>query len=277
LARAQALEPDGVVVVLAGPTIRPEIGTGIYGYEGTANVGASCSGLKAYPTHHALLFWDTELAAVLGALAYEHPYHGLAGGRADGEGELGLLLGEPRPLRPWISASASVDTSALWQLGQPLNGGANNNNWGDLAGPLFDGTIRLGGGAAWVRPALVAVLEAQLLGEGQSAQSAAPSRGFFGGALRFRADLADPALIALAEVTYAVRPTQRDASLGTTQSTNHWTLGLFVQKAVSERLFLGLGFRWQREQTSLSYSQGLPYTSNGPLDSRFWVLGGYTL
>ncbi len=256
-----------------GVELRPEVGTGIYGYHLTGNLGVTSFSVRLLDTRW-LLSWDGAAELTLGAVAYEHPYYAVYGAQANGEAEGGLRLAPAAPLSAYVAASLGAGASAITQSGVPLDGGAAGNNLGSFGGPLGHANLRPGFGLSYLDAKQSLVAEAQLLGELDSPQADLPAAGYFGGALHLRYDLKD-SLAAIGDLSYAATPSFSNPALGTETSLGRWTLAAEAVKTLGRGFFAGLGISVGRTATTIAFTGGPSYVSAAPLDSRIWLLLGY--
>ncbi len=263
---------DGFSSRLEDIELRPEIGTGIYGYELTGNLGVLSLGVRELGDRW-LVSWDGDVELVSGAVAYEHPFYALYGAQGQAEAEGGLRLAPGKTVSPYVSALALASLSAIAQAGTPLDGGATINSLDGLGGVIGVAGLRLGAGASFLWPQHSLVIEVQPLAEIDSAQANTALLGFLGAALHARWDWKD-SLAALGEVSYAVAPSRADAALGSSATTGRWALSAKAVKRLG-RFAVGLGISASRVATELAYAGGATFTSASPIDSRIWALVGF--
>jgi hypothetical protein len=275
-ARADApTEGETFTSSLRGLTLRPEGGTGIYGYELTGNLGGTSAGARTLSSGAYLLQWTGDAEGVLGAAAYEHPYRFVYGLQAQGQGEAAWRLRPGEAWSPVLSARVSATGSVIRQSIAPVNGGDRVNNGGDLLGALATGQLALGGGASLLDSTRSLLVEAALLLEGDSAQSDLPGRGFLGAILHARYDAPDQWL-AIGEAWFAFTPSQGDSALQTSTQTTRWGLSLSGLRRFGSHFLGGVAFRLQRDDTTVSYQGGLSYDTAPPIEARVSLTAGYS-
>jgi hypothetical protein len=269
--------PEGVTFAssLRGLTLRPEVGTGIYGYELTGNLGGTSAGVRTFGGGAYLLQWTGDAEGVIGVAAYTHPYQLVFGVQAQGQAEGAWRLRPSAAWSPFLSGRVSATGSVIRQSIAPVNGGSRVNNGGDLLGALATGQLALGGGASLLDSTRSLLLEADLLLEGDSAQSYLPARGFFGAILHARYDAADRWL-ATGEAWLAFTPSQGDSALQTSTQTTRWGLSLTGLMRFGAHFLGGVAFRLQRDDTQVSYPGGLSYDTAPPIEARVSLTAGYS-
>ncbi len=272
LLASPALAASDFSTAIEGIELRPEVGTGIYGYEATGNVGATSIGLRDFDRRRILL-WDGRADLTLGAVANEHPFAMLYGAQATGEAEGGLRLSPPRALSAYASVGLGASLSAVTQSGVPFDGGATVNSLDGLGGVLGSADVRLGFGGSYLKERRSLLFELQPLAEIDSAEANQPALGLFGGALHARYDVLDR-FVALGDLSYALAPPRGDAALGIESSTSRWILsGEALQRW--GRFFLGLGLSVSRAETVVAYSGGTSFPTVAPILSRLYLLVGF--
>ena len=272
---ASPARAEDVTFQLRGLTLRPEVGTGIYGYELSANLGGSIWEARSFGAGRYLVEWDAQAAFVIGVTAYEHPYRPLYGAAGQAEGETGLRFMPAGAWSPYVGVRASANGSAITQQGVPLNGGSNANNEGDLLGPLGVVQVAAGGGPSLLTSRRALVAEANFLAQFDSARSYTPARGFLGVGLHARYDIAS-SLVATGELAYLLSGTTSDAALQTSSQTNRWVLAFNAVKTFGAHFFFGIGMHLQRAETQLAYASGSTYPSAPGIESRVWITTGYS-
>jgi hypothetical protein len=255
--------------VLDDLALRVEVGTGIYGDDLTGALGAQSLGIFDLKRRW-ILTWSGDVDLVLGGVAYEHPFYWLYGAQGEVHGEGGWRALPGRAWSPYLSVGLDGALSAITQPGVPFDKGATINNLDGLGGVIGMGDARLGLGASLLDRSQSLVVEVQPVAEVDSAESNQPLLSYFGGALHARYDRPD-SLTAIGELAYLATPTQTDAALGSSSVSGRWTLSASALR----RFGRGLGLSVSRSATQLAYIAGQTYTTDSPVDSRFWLLFGY--
>jgi len=259
---------------IQGISLRPEIGTAIYGYEASGNLGASSAGTRAFSDGKYLFQWSARAEALLGEVAFRYPFYPIYGGTLGGQADAGIRLWPSSFMSPYFSGSAGVDGAAVTRFGIPFNGGPFVNNLDGLGGVVGDLVVKAGAGGALLDPGQVLVTGLELRMDLSSPGANVPARAFFGADLHARYDL--HGLIAMGEAALALAPPGHDAALGVTSYTDRWTLSASAVKTLLwDHLFVGLGVRVRRDSSSTVYDTGLTYLTNGPVDSRLWLIAGW--
>jgi len=259
---------------IQGISLRPEIGTAIYGYEASGNLGGGSAGTRTFADGKYLLQWSGRAEALLGMVAFRYPFYPIYGATLGGTAEGGLRLWPSSFMSPYFSAGAGVDGVAVTRFGIPFNGGPFNNNLDGLGGVVGDLVLKAGAGGALLDPGQVLVTGLELRMDLSSPGANVPARAFFGAGLRARYDL--HGLIAAGEASLALAPPGRDAALGITSYTDRWTLSASALKTLLwDHLIAGLGVRVRRDSSSTVYDTGLTYLTSGPVDSRVWLILGW--
>jgi len=254
-----------------GVSLRPEIGTAIYGYEASGNLGGTFAGTRV-TDGKVLLQWSARAEALAGMVAFRYPFYPIYGAGAGGTVDYGLRLIPALPISPYVSVGAGVDGAAVTRFGVPFNGGPFHNNLDGLGGVVGDVVLRFGGGGALVDPgqALVAGLDARM--DLSSPGANVPARAFFGADLHARYDWSG--LIAMGEASLALAPPGHDAALGFTSYTDRWVLSASALKTLGAHFFVGLGVRVRRDSSATVYDGGLTYQTSSAVDSRIWAAVG---
>ena len=274
--RAAAEDWPGFSSTIQGISLRPEIGTGIYGYEVTGNLGGTSFGARSLGANRYLLQWEAHAELVEGAVAFEHPFYDLFGARVWGRGEGSLRLMPQRDVSPILEVGLGGNASAVTRAGEPFNGGTHFNSLDGLGGVVGNLHLDAGAGASLLDEARSVVLAAQFVAEIASPLANTPSLVFFGGALHGRFDLKD-SLVVLGEASFAVTPSSRNVALQTSTHYDRWSLSATAVKTIGTGLSLGLGLAVSRVGSSTAYQNGDAYSAAAPIDARIWILGEYSL
>jgi hypothetical protein len=259
---------------IQGISLRPEIGTGIYGYELMGNLGGTSFATRALQSGSYLLQWNADAEVVGGAVAYEHPFYALYGVQVQGQGDGGWRLMPANFISPYLGVGLVGHAMAVAQSGQPLDG-THFNNLGDLGGLLGTLQLRISAGGSLLNALHSLVLAAHFLMELDSPQSTVPGLVFVGGGLHARYDFTG-GLVAFGEISYAVSVPQHDTALDYSTQTNRWVLSASGVKTLGSHVFVGLGISVSREQVDISYTGGLTYDPDSSVDSRIWIIAGYS-
>jgi len=257
---------------IQGISLRPELGTAIYGFEGSGHLGGTSAGTRVFSDGRYLLQWSARAEALLGMVAFRYPFHPIYGATAGGLAEGGIRLWPSSALSPYFSLGAGVDGAAVTRFGIPFNGGPFHNNLDGLGGVVGGLVVRAGAGGALLDEGQALVGGLGLRMDLGSPGANVPGRAFFGAGLHARYDLRG--LIAIGEVSLALAPPERDAALGFTSYTDRWTLSASAIKTLGDHVFVGLGVRVRRDSSATVYDAGLRYLSSGPVDSRLWAAVG---
>jgi hypothetical protein len=257
---------------IQGISLRPEIGTAIYGYEASGNLGITSAGTRVFQDGKYLLQWNGRAEALGGMVAFRYPFYPIYGAGAGATAEAGIRLFPASFMSPWISLGAGVDGSAVTRFGVPFNGGPSNNNLDGLGGVVGDVVVRASAGAAMLGSwqALVGGLGLRM--DLSSPGANVPARAFFGADLHARYDL--HGLIAQGEASLALAPPEHDPALGVTSFTDRWVLSVSALKTLGDHVFVGVGARVRRDSSSVVYDPGLTYVTHAPVDSRIWATVG---
>ncbi len=271
-ARADAPEFSSTI---HGISVRPEIGTFSYGYELSGNLGGTTLASRTLEGRKYLLQWDAQAEAVVGDVAYEHPFHAFYGAQLVGQGDGGLRLMPSNDLSPYVGLGLQGRAYAINQAGaNNLGDPAASNSLDGLAGLAGTLQLRLDGGASLLSGAHSLIVAAHLLAEMDSPLANIPALGFLGGGVHVRYDLSD-SLVALGEFSYASTLALRDAALQASSRTGRWLLSGSAIKKLGAHVFLGLGIALKRSETDVSYTGGLTYRPSAQLDSRIWIVAGF--
>lgn len=255
-----------------GISLRPEIGTAIYGYEASGNVGGTFAGTRAFTDGKYLLQWSARAELLMGMVAFRYPFYPIYGGDAGGMAEGGIRLWPSAFASPYFSLGAGLDGAAVTRFGVPFNGGPSNNNLDGLGGVVGDLVLRASAGGALLDPGQALVGGLGLRMDLSSPGANVPARAFFGGDLHARYDW--NGLIAMGEASLALAPPERDAALGITSYTDRWVLSASALKTLGDHFFVGLGARVRRDSGATVYDVGQTYLTSGAVDSRLWVTVG---
>jgi hypothetical protein len=274
-AMAADAAPPEFASTIQGISLRAEVGTGIYGDELSGNLGGTSLGVRTFSGNEYLLEWDAAAEAVEGGVAFEHPFYDLFGAQIRGHAEGAWRMIADREISPLVGVGLAGSASAITRAGEPLNGGTRFNNLDGLGGVVGDLRLDVGAGTSLLGSDRSFVAAAQFLMEIDSPRANVPGLAFFGGGLRARLDLKD-GLVAFGDAFYEVTTSRSDPALKSSTQFTRWTLSATAVKALGP-VFLGLGIRVSRGGSSTSYVDGGTYATASPVDSRIWIIGGYSL
>src|SRR5439155_18332404 len=160
------------------------------------------------------------LEAILGIVAFEHPFFPIYGASLGGQGDVGLRLLPENLVSPYLTAGLSTSASAVTRSGVAFNGGTGANNLDGLGGVVGDVALRAGAGGSLLDQARSLVGAAHLRLDLSSPGANVPGRVFAGGDLSARFDLRGAGLVAMGEIAYLASPLERDAAPGLSSDTN---------------------------------------------------------
>src|SRR6185369_16405297 len=104
LAGAPALAGStGFSSTIQGISLRPEVGTAVYGFEASGNLGGTSAGTRTFEDGRYLLQWNARAEAVLGQVAFRHPFYWIYGAGGGGLAEGGIRLWPSSFASPYFS------------------------------------------------------------------------------------------------------------------------------------------------------------------------------
>ncbi len=270
LATSPALDVGSTI---QGLSLRGEAATAIYGGALDFNLGLTSVGMRAWLDDRLVLQWQGEAALVAGAVAYEHPFYGLYGARAEGAAVALWRFSRTRSLSAVVDVGNTINAVAI-----APSGIAKVNNLDGLGGVFANSAWRAGGGISWWRGrhSLIVTADGEL--EADSPESTLSGRVFFGGALHARYDLLSSLMI-VGEAYLGVSLPNDEPALDLSQQTNRWLLSLTATKKFGSRkwhhFFLDAGIIVARDQTLSAYGKQT-LTTLSPVNARLSLGGGYS-